>query len=386
VTSRSKLLIGIVVAILVIGGAALGVAVATGGDGNSQSAGTTSSSSTADTSTTVPPSTAPAPLIAPLTGLVDPSGESHTRPALAVKVENTPNARPQVGIDQADVVYEEEVEGNITRFLAIFNSTAPETIGPVRSVRLQDPDIVWPIHGIFAYSGGAADPVAAINAAPVHAVDNSAAIAGGVNGMERDAPGQPRRESPHNLYGHGPALFSLDGDPKPPPPLFAYSAPGVPPPPDADLGAPVLSTRIGFLAGYDPTYTWDAASGTWKRFQQGEPFLVVGGDQVAPTNVVVQITQYDGVSNGQTVGEGEAWVFSDGRLRKGRWIRPDREQPAHYVDANGLPILLRPGRTWVELLPAGYPVDVEFAPVPATTQPPPTTLAPTTTAKPNKAK
>ena len=84
-------------------------------------------------------------------------------------------------------------------------------------MRLQDPDIVWPIHGIFAYSGGAADPVDAINAAPVHAVDNSAAIANGVNGMERDAPGQPPRQSPHNLYGHGPALFSLGGDPKPPP-------------------------------------------------------------------------------------------------------------------------------------------------------------------------
>ena len=79
--------------------------------------------------------------------------------------------------------------------------------------------------------------------------------------------------------------------------------------------------------------------------------------------MVVQFTQYDGVSNGQTVGEGDVWVFTDGRVRKGRWIRPDREQPAHYVDANGLPILLRPGRTWVELLPADYAVDVEYAPV-----------------------
>jgi hypothetical protein len=391
VTSRSKLVVGIVVAVLVIGGAAIGLAVASGGDDTSKPAATTKSTA----ATTVPPTTAalatapPVP-IAPLTGLADPGGESQTRPALSVKVENTPDARPQAGIDQADVVYEEEVEGNITRFLAIFNSAIPETIGPVRSVRLQDPDIVWPIHGIFAYSGGAADPVAAINAAPVHAVDNSAAVANGVNGMERDAPGQPPRQSPHNLYGHGPALVSLGGDPKPPPPLFAYSVSGVPPPPDADLGAPVISTRIGFLAGYDPTYTWDAASGTWKRSQQGQPHVVVGGDQIAPANVVVQFTQYEGESNGQTVGEGDVWVFSDGRLRKGRWIRPDREQPARYVDANGLPILLHPGKTWVELLPVGYAVDVELAPPPATTAPP--VVAPivapatTTTRKPNKGK
>jgi hypothetical protein len=346
--------IGAVVALLVIGAAAIGVVALSGGE-TSQAAHTTT---TDPPTSTLAPTTTLAPPVAPLTGLPDPGGEAQKRPALSVKVENTPAARPQVGIDQADVVYEEEVEGNITRFIAIFNSTAPETIGPVRSVRFQDPDIIWPIHGIFAYSGGAPDPVAAINAAPVHAVDNSAAIANGAGGMERNAPGQPPRESPHNLYGHGPELFALGGDPKPPPPLFQYTQAGVPPPPDSDLGQPVMSLHVGFLAGYDPSYNWDAPSGTWKRFQHGDPHLVVGGDQIAPTNVVVQFTQYDGVSNGQTVGEGDVWVFSDGRLKKGRWIRPDREQPARYVDANGLPILLRPGRTWVEILPAEYPVDV----------------------------
>ncbi|MEX1008166.1 MAG: DUF3048 domain-containing protein [Acidimicrobiia bacterium] len=355
-TQRGKVAIVVVVALLVVGGAAIGVALAGGGGSESKAAAT---STTRGAGTTVVPSTAPPPPIAPLTGLPDPSGDSQRRPALAVKVENHPDARPQAALDQADVVYEEEVEGNITRFVAIFNSTAPETIGPVRSVRLQDPDIVWPIHGIFAYSGGAADPVAAINAAPVHAVDNNAAVANGAAAMERDAPGQPPRQSPHNLYGHGPQLFALDGDPKPPPPLFQYAPTGVPPPPDSDLGQPVASMRVGFLGEFDVSYNWDADSGTWKRFQHGQPHLVVGGNQVAPTNVVVQFTQYDGVANGQTVGEGDVWVFTDGRVRTGRWIRPDREQPAHYVDANGQPILLRPGRTWVEILPVGYAVDVE---------------------------
>lgn len=357
-TKRTKVLIAVVVAVVVILGGVIGVALA--GSGGSESKAATPST-TRGTSTTVVPTTAAAPPVAPLTGLPDPSGESATRPALAVKVENTPDARPQAGIDQADVVYEEEVEGGVTRFIAIFNSTAPETIGPVRSVRPQDPDIVWPIHGIFAYSGGAADPVAAINAAPVHAVDNTAAIANGAGAMERDAPGQPRRQSPHNLYGHGPELFALGGDPKPPPALFQYTQAGVPPPPDADLGQAITSMRVGFIAGYDPTYTWDAASGTWKRFQRSDPHVVVGGDQIAPTNVVVQFTHYNGVSDGQTVGEGDVWVFTDGRVRKGRWIRTDREQPAHYVDATGLPILLRPGRTWVEILPDDFGVDVEAA-------------------------
>ncbi len=377
-TGRRKVVIGIVVAALVVGGAVIGLTLTGGSAGTSDRA--SSSTTRGSTTSTVPPSTAPAPPIAPLTGLPDPSGESQTRPALAVKVENTPQARPQAGIDQADVVYEEEVEGDITRFIAIFNSTAPETIGPVRSVRLQDPDIVWPLHGIFAYSGGAADPVAAINAAPVHAIDNDAAVANGAHAMERDAPGQPPRESPHNLYGHGPALFALGGDPKPPPPLFQYAPVGLPPPQDADAdpGVPVVSAHVGFHAGYDVSYTWDAASSTWKRFQHGDPHVVVGGEQIAPTNVVVQFTSYDGVSNAQTLGEGDVWVFTDGRLRTGRWIRPDREQPARVVDARGQPMLLRPGRTWVELLPVGYAVDVESPP-----SPPPPTEPPTTARIPN---
>jgi hypothetical protein len=336
-------------------------------------------------STTLATTTTTAPPVAPLTGLPDPSGESLKRPALSVKVENyNPDSRPQVGIDQADVVYEEEVEGGITRFVAIFNSSVADTIGPVRSVRLQDPDIVWPIGGIFAYSGGAADPVAAINAAPVHAVDNTAAIANGANAMERDAPGQPKRAAPHNLYGFGPALFDLGGDPKPPPPLFQYTQPGSPNA-GTNVGDPVAAMRIGFTGDYDASYTWDAGSNTWKRFQHGEPHLVVGGEQIAPTNVVVQFTQYDGESNGQTVGEGDAWIFTDGRVYKGRWVRPDRAQPARYIDLAGAPIMLRPGRTWVEVLPMTYPVDVLTPPPPPPTTVPATTAAPATT-KPKSSK
>ena len=71
-----------------------------------------------------------------------------------MKIENTPEARPQSGLDVADVVYEEVVEGGITRFWAIFNSHAPDHVGPIRSVRRMDPDIVSPLGGVVAYSGG----------------------------------------------------------------------------------------------------------------------------------------------------------------------------------------------------------------------------------------
>jgi hypothetical protein len=374
-TPRTRNIVIGITAVVVVIAVAVGVFALSSGGGEAKKA-----ASTTIPTTTIPATTTTrAPAIAPLTGLVDPSGASLTRPALSVKVENTDAARPQAGIDQADVLYEEVVEGNITRFVAIFNSQIPDVIGPVRSVRAEDPDIVWPIGGIFAYSGGAPVNVNAINAAPVHAVDESAAQANGA--MQRNAQGQPPRDAPHNLYAIGPKLIELGGDPKPPPALFQYLPADAPP----LTGTGVVSMRIGFIQGYDPTYTWDAGSRTWKRTnsQNGSPFTVVGGAQIAPTNVVVQFTHYANEGEGQTVGQGDVWVFSDGVVRKGTWVRPDKTQPAKYVDANGQPILLRPGRTWVELLPSDAPVDVVEGP-PVTS--PPVTAAPTTTTttKPKK--
>jgi Protein of unknown function (DUF3048) N-terminal domain/Protein of unknown function (DUF3048) C-terminal domain len=376
VTRRSRILVGSAVGLVVVLGVAVGIVAASGGGGTDEATKKTT------TTTTVPPTTTTAPPPnAPLTGLPDPSGTSLQRPALSVKVENHPEARPQAALDQADVVYEEEVEGGITRFLAIFNSTVPDVVGPVRSVRFMDPDLVWPLGGIFAYSGGAPGPVAAINAAPVHTVDETAGKPTGA--LIRNAPGQPPRAEPHNLYGIGPALFAMGGQPVPPPPLFQYLAADNPRLVPSDLAPGVLSFRVGFDAGFDPTWVWDAGLGTWKRFLQGQPFNAVSGAQIAPNNVVIQFTQYPAASQGISVGEGDAWIFSDGTLRVGRWVRPDRSQPARYVDANGLPILLRPGRTWVELLPVGRLVVVQRAPVaPTTTAPPPTT----TKAKKNKNK
>ncbi|MFN8026351.1 MAG: DUF3048 domain-containing protein [Acidimicrobiia bacterium] len=327
-----------------------------GGDDKKAVKRTTTTASTSTTTTVKIP-------IAPLTGLQDPSGASLTRPALSIKVENTPDARPQASIDQADVVYEEEVEGGITRFVTMWNSTVPETVGPVRSVRAEDPDIVWPLGGIFAYSGGAQVNVDAINAAPVKAVDESSAGAA----MERNAAGQPPRDAPHNLYAHPQALFDLGGTPVPSPALFSYLAPET-----LVTGPGVLGMHVNFDSGYDVQWDWDPSTKTWLRSQDGQPFVTSAGARVAPTNVVVQYTPYSGDAEGQTVGEGDVWIFTDGVVRVGRWVRPDKTKPATYVDAAGQPILLKPGRTWVELLPVGRTVDIAPGP-PVTTAPPATT-------------
>jgi hypothetical protein len=300
--------------------------------------------------------TAPKPTVAPLTGLPDPNGESLQRPALSVKIENTPEARPQANLDAADVVFEEVTEGEITRFVAVYNSTIPDVIGPIRSVRAMDPDIVTSLGGIFAYSGGIPETVDLIRQAPgMNSLDESQAG----SAMFRDKS----KKAPHNLYGHGQDLLAKGGQPVPVRPLFSYLDAGA-----AFNGDPVAQVDVAFKQGYGVTYTFDGTSHTWKRSYGLAPHTVASGQQIAPTNVIVQfvgccVPSPEGGAY-QTVGQGQAWVFSDGKIVRGQWARSDRSQPTQYVDAAGAPIKVQPGRTWVEFVPASpdYPVNVTAPP------------------------
>jgi hypothetical protein len=315
-------------------------------DGSKAAGGTKRASTT--TTTTAPP-------VAPLTGLPDPDGGSQARPVLSIKVDNVGDARPQTGVDAADVVWDEVVEGQATRLLAMFQSQVPESVGPVRSVRRTDPLIVWPVGGIFAYSGGARYAIDAIEAAPVLLVDESSAG----DGMYRESS----RRAPHNLYARPGVLFRRGGEPVPPPALFDYS------PTPVTAGSAVAAVRVGFSGSFAPTYTWDAASGTWPRSTSDGPFTVASGAQIAPANVVVLPVVYDGGvgqigAEARLVGEGPVQVFTNGRLVEGTWRRASQADRIELVDAAGSPILLTPGPTWVELPDVSYAIDVTPAPAP----------------------
>ncbi|HWS46807.1 MAG TPA: DUF3048 domain-containing protein [Acidimicrobiia bacterium] len=292
------------------------------------------------------------PPVAPLTGLADPGGASRKRCAVTVKIDNTQAGHPKYGIEQADVVYEEVVEGGITRLAAIFNSQAPDRVGPVRSVRKTDQSIVWPIRGVFVYSGGAPYAIASISTAPVVQLDETRA--GSM--MFRDHS----RYAPWNLYAHVDQMYAQCKDPAPPP-LFTYRAAAAP-----VAGSPAASVRVGFLGQYAVTWNWDPASGTWKRFIFGAPEISAAGTQLAPKNVVVMVVPYVGGdpnhanlgAEAELTGTGTAYVFTAGQVVKGTWSRPDKSQPAQLLDAAGAPIRLTPGPTWVELPDVGYPVSI----------------------------
>lgn len=297
------------------------------------------SSSTTSSSTTTTLKSGP---VAPLTGLPDPSGVTRHRSALTIKIDNTPEARPQYGIEKADVVYEEIVEGGITRLAAIFNSQLPTKVGPVRSVRRTDREIVYPLGGIFAFSGGAQYALRSIETAPVRLFDQSTAGAA----MFRD----PRRYAPHNLYANAALLMARGGVPRPAPAQFTYR-PALTP----ATGARVNSFTVGFASGFATSYTWDGRRRSWDRSIFGRPDVTSSGVRLSPKNVVVINVVYRGGvgvlgSYAQLTGSGPVEIFTAGRVQRGTWSRRNLRRPIVYKNGAGQVIALSHGQTWVELL------------------------------------
>lgn len=303
------------------------------------------------TTTTKPKPT----VIAPLTGAPTTNLAAAKRPALVVKIDNAdPAARPQLGINQADVVYEERVEGNVTRLAAVFQSADADPVGPVRSARMTDIPILSALsRPLFAWSGANAGVTAAVRAAPIVDV-----------GFDR-VPGAYERRgvggkvAPHNLYASTTKLFAAaPKDAKPPKPIFTFRDDGD----GRGAGArEVREVHIAFGAPVD--WRWDAKRNGFARWQRGTPHLDEAGVQVAPRNVIVQIVGYhangDVDSTGGTVyeadqvGSGEAWLLTGGYLVEGSWSKPSPDAITTFTDRNHRPWRLNPGRTWVELAPPG---------------------------------
>jgi hypothetical protein len=311
--------------------------------------------------------TKPRPPVAPLTGLADPGGVAAKRCAVTVKIDNTQAGHPKYNVDQADLVYEEVVEGGITRLAAVFNSKNPDRVGPVRSVRKSDHLIVTPLRGVFAYSGGAPDSVQSISQAPVVRLDESAAG----DAMFRDSS----RNAPWNLYANVDRMYGSCKDPAPAP-QFAYRDPKTP----VVAGTPVVSALVNFRAGFEVRWTWDAPSATWKRRIFGGPEMTASGLQLAPQNVVMIFAPYAGGdprpqyfmygAEAQLVGTGKLMVLTGGKLVEGTWSRASATAPTMLRDPAGKEIRLAPGQTWVELPEPSYTVDIEAVPAAPTTTTP----------------
>ena len=308
-----------------------------------------SNDSSAPPGPTAPPTTLPPTF--PLTGRPATDQALLNRAAVTVKIDNNSASRPQAGIDKADLIYEEFTEG-ITRFVVVFHSTDADPVGPVRSVRPSDPVIIYPLGGVFAFSGGSPAIRALVPRTPVTAVDENS-----TDVMKR----RSGRSAPHNLYTTVAGLAGKAPAGAKGPPKFAdFLSPGQP---FAGAGAvPVAHMGLRPAPALSADYDWDPGSGTWKRITDGSPASLEGGGQIAPNNVIVQFTPYvqfaqdSKVQYPEVVGSGEAWIFASGMLVKGRWSKTDPGAVTAFTDANGAPIVLPPGQTFVHLVANGTAV------------------------------
>ncbi len=333
----------------------LALVVAACGGGGDESADSTapSTSSTTTTTTTIRPTTTssstttttvPVTIRQPLTGEPLESAEQIIqRPALVAKIDNNAAAVPNhSGLAVADIVFEEVVEGRTTRFAAVFHSQSSDPIGPIRSGRTQDIDLFTSFFfPLFVWSGG--------NPGVTRAINDSTLINLGPNrarGYYRGPGGVP-----HNLYTSTDVIWEqAPGDePTTPRQQFTYLEAD-----EAFEGDPTsgVKARIG---SESVEWTWNPEAAKFDRSQRGRAHDDKLFGRIRSTNVVVMGVQYlpsrvdRNSPEAQTLGSGPVWVFSDGKLTTGSWVRDVNTEPLVFMTADGEPIALAPGNTWIEL-------------------------------------
>lgn len=288
----------------------------------------------------------------PLTGVEKPNGDdAPARPVIAVKVENSDDAYPLAGLERADVIYEEPVEGGITRFAALYQCAAPPRVGPVRSARTTDPKILAPFadEPLLAYSGANPRVASIIDEAGIVSLTETTANAA----YTRD----DARSAPHNLFVSVRDLYPIasqqGADDAPPRSVFRFDD-EVPTP-----SKPRTSATVTFSTSTVVGWSW--TDGRWHRLLEGTPMTAENGAPVAVDNVVIQqvlVTDSDIVDVAgfpspevKLVGRGRAWVLRDGRLIVGRWRRDSLDEATIFETNAGDEISLAPGTTFVQLIP-----------------------------------
>lgn len=301
----------------------------------------------------------------PLTGaLVSPAVAA--RPAVIVKVDNAPEARPQAGLNDADVVYEERVEGSVVRFLAVFQSNDAPIVGPVRSVRSTDAAVVAPLGGVFAFSGGIAPFVNRVKSTGIKVVPES------------DDPkvGVSKRAGHARPYGTFASTTKLRaqlkvGSPAPPP-LFPRIRPGTSFAQANPSATPAAGLRVVFGQLTTADWAWDRTKKQWLRTTNGTAHSLEDKSRLSTACVVLQTvpyreTQYTDrsdftVDEALITGSGDAQIACDAAVVKARWQKPSLKAVTTYTNATtGASVTLPVGRVWVSLVPTSGVITLKSA-------------------------
>ncbi|MER5218398.1 DUF3048 domain-containing protein [Streptomyces sp. NPDC002838] len=266
---------------------------------------------------------------------------------LAVKIDNVRAARPQTGLNSADVVYAEQVEGGLSRLMAVYATELPEVVGPVRSARESDLELLRQFERpTLAFSGAHSKLTPLINKAPLDA-QTPGKVA---DAYFRDSD----RASPHNLYLRPNKLLSSAPGEDALTTGFRYGA--------APEGGQRETSRTVRYPAARFTFTWSADQGRWLVSQDGRPTVTTDGKRVAPATVVVQhvkvrqseFSDFLGSNSPytETVGSGEAEVLRDGRAYDVRWEREKATDGTEFTTNDGAPVNFARGQVWVVLVKA----------------------------------
>jgi hypothetical protein len=273
-------------------------------------------------------------------------------PVFAVKIDNTAKAFPQQGLSKADVVYVEQVEGGVTRLAAIYSSAYPKYVGPVRSGRITDIELLRQYGGRVGliYSGSQTKLADNLRRAPL-----------GLVSFDEDRTGYVRasnRPQPYDVIGTFDRLRKRAGKVTPPrAPGYTFG--------DVPAGGKPAKTVSVSYPGARVGATWSG-----KRYllsMDGRPSNAAEGGRLGATTLVVQFTAvvpsaYHDINGAntpmtKTVGKGKALFFRDGQVFKGTWSRPKASAPTTYT-IGGQPAVFAPGQLWVTLVKRGSPVAV----------------------------
>jgi hypothetical protein len=272
-------------------------------------------------------------------------------PVYAVKVDNTGHAHPQVGLSKADVVYVEQVEGGVTRLAAIYSSEYPKFVGPVRSGRITDIDLLRQYGTVGLMYSGSQNKLA----------DNLQRADLKLVSFDQDHTGytrSPSRPQPYDVIGTFDRLRQRAGKVSTPPKMGYTFGPA------PAGGKPAKSVTVSYPSAR-VTAVWSPAQKRWLVSMDGSTDRAAEGGQLGPTTFVAQLVtvkpsvyhDINGVNTPQTltVGHGRALFFRDGQVYEGAWSRAKPSDVTSYTIA-GQPASLAPGQLWVALIGRDRPV------------------------------
>ncbi len=275
-------------------------------------------------------------------------------PVLAVKVDNTAKSHPQRGLTKADVVYIEQVEGGVTRLVAVYSSQLPSKIAPVRSARHTDIELLRQYGTVaLAYSGSNRGVGRALRKAKLKLLSNDVSHRGYARTSSRPAP--------YNVVGDPAALLKRAGKGVDVPKKVGYEFG------DAPAGGKPAKSVTARYPMATVGAVWSKKRGEWLLSMDGRKAMAEEGGQLGASTFVIQYTKVRGSRfhdvNGvtspetETIGHGRALIFRDGQVFTGRWSRKNAADPTTYT-IGGQTAVFAPGTIWVALLGRGRPVSV----------------------------